>query len=44
MRTGLRQVILDIFIRHVVGWVLAERASAYLAEQLIADTVSRHDV
>ena len=37
-------VILDIFSRHVVGWLLAERECAELAEQLIADTVSRHDV
>jgi putative transposase len=37
-------VILDIFSRHVVGWMLAEREGADLAEQLIADTVSRHDV
>jgi transposase InsO family protein len=37
-------VILDIFSRHVVGWLLAERESAELAEQLIADAVSRHDV
>jgi transposase InsO family protein len=37
-------VILDIFSRHVVGWLLAERESAELAEQLIADSVSRHDV
>ena len=37
-------VILDIFSRHVVGWLIAERESAELAEQLIADTVSRHDV
>lgn len=37
-------VVLDIFSRHVVGWMLAERESADLAEQLIADTVSRHDV
>lgn len=37
-------VILDIFSRHVVGWMLAERESADLAEQLIADSVSRHDV
>ena len=33
-------VILDIFSRHVVGWLLAERESAELAEQLIADTVA----
>ena len=37
-------VILDIFSRHVVGWLIAERESAELAQQLIADTVSRHDV
>ena len=37
-------VILDIFSRHVVGWMLAERESAHLAEQLIAQTVARHDV
>lgn len=37
-------VILDIFSRHVVGWMLAERESAHLAEQLIAETVARHDV
>jgi putative transposase len=37
-------VILDIFSRHVVGWLIAERESAELAEQLIAETVARHDV
>jgi putative transposase len=37
-------VIMDIFSRHVVGWLIADRESAELAEQLIADTVSRHDV
>jgi len=37
-------VILDIFSRHVVGWLIAERESAELAEQLIAETVDRHDV
>jgi len=37
-------VILDIFSRHVVGWMVAERESAELAEQLIADSVSRHAV
>jgi putative transposase len=37
-------VILDIFSRYVVGWLIAERESAELAEQLIADTVGRHDV
>jgi putative transposase len=33
-------VILDIYSRYVVGWMIAHRESAELAEQLIADTVS----
>ena len=37
-------VILDIFSRYVVGWLIAPRESAELAEQLIAETVARHDV
>jgi len=37
-------VILDIFSRYVVGWLIAPRESAELAQQLIADTVSRHAV
>ncbi len=37
-------VILDIFSRYVVGWLLAERESAELAQQLIADSVARHDI
>ena len=37
-------VILDIFSRHVVGWLIAARESADLAEQLIAETVARHAV
>ena len=37
-------VILDIFSRHVVGWLIADRESAQLAQELIADTVSRHNV
>lgn len=37
-------VILDIFSRQVVGWLIAERESAELAEQLIAQTVARHDI
>jgi transposase InsO family protein len=37
-------VILDIFSRHVVGWMIAPRESAELAEQLIAETVARHDI
>ncbi len=37
-------VILDIFSRYVVGWLIAPHESAELAQQLIADTASRHDV
>ena len=37
-------VILDIFSRYVVGWTIAARESAELAEQLIADTVAKHDI
>lgn len=37
-------VILDIFSRHVVGWLIAERESAELATQMIGQTVARHDV
>lgn len=37
-------VILDIFSRCVVGWLIAPRESAELARQLIAQTVARHDV
>jgi putative transposase len=37
-------VILDIFSRYVVGWLLAPRECADLAQQLIAQTVARHDV
>ena len=37
-------MILDIFSRYVVGWMIAERESADLAEQLIAETVARHDI
>ena len=37
-------VILDIFSRYVVGWLIAPRESAELAQQLIAETVARHAV
>ena len=33
-------VILDIFSRYVVGWMIAPRESAQLAKQLIAQTVA----
>ncbi len=34
-------VILDIFSRYGVGWMIALRESAELAEQLIADTIAK---
>jgi len=37
-------VILDVFSRYVPGWMLAERQSAELAEQLIADTCSKQGI
>jgi putative transposase len=37
-------VILDIFSRSVVGWMIAPRESAQLAEQLIADTVDKQNI
>ncbi len=37
-------VILDIFSRLVVGWLIADREDAELAEQLVAETVARHDI
>lgn len=37
-------VILDIFSRHVVGWLIAHRESASLAKHLIAETVARHHI
>jgi putative transposase len=37
-------VVLDIFSRYVVGWMLAARESAELAEQLIAETVEKQNI
>ena len=37
-------VILDIFSRYVVGWMIAARESADLAELLIADTIAKQGV
>ncbi len=37
-------VILDIFSRYVVGWMLAPRESAALAERLIADTCAKQRI
>lgn len=37
-------VILDIFSRYVVGWMIALRELAQLAEQLIADTLQKQQI
>jgi transposase InsO family protein len=37
-------VILDIYSRYVVGWLIAHRESSKLAEQLIADTVEKENI
>lgn len=37
-------VILDIYSRYVVGWMLAERESARLAERLIEETIAKQEV
>lgn len=37
-------VILDVFSRYVVGWLIAERESASLAQELIATTCARQNI
>ena len=37
-------VILDVFSRYVVGWMIAEGESAALAEQLIAETCAKQGI
>jgi putative transposase len=37
-------VIIDIYSRYIPGWLLAKRESAELAEQLIAETIRKHNV
>ena len=37
-------MILDIFSRYVVGWLIAERECSELAKQLIEDTAQRQDI
>jgi len=37
-------VILDIFSRYVVGWMVADSESAVLAEKLIAETAARQNI
>jgi putative transposase len=44
MRHSHLYVILDIFSRYVVGWMVAHRETAELAEQLIADTIAKQRI
>jgi len=37
-------VVLDLFSRYVVGWLLAQRESAALAERLIAETCMKEQI
>jgi putative transposase len=37
-------VIIDIYSRYVVGWLIAERESAALAEKLLADTIVKQGI
>ncbi len=37
-------VILDVYSRYVVGWMVAHREHADLAERLIAETIAKQDV
>jgi putative transposase len=37
-------VIIDIFSRCVVGWLLADRESAELAEKLLAETITKQGI
>ena len=37
-------VVLDIYSRYVVGWLIADRECQELAKQLLSDTVQKHNV
>jgi putative transposase len=37
-------VIIDIYSRYVVGWLIAESEPAALAEKLLAETIAKHDI
>ena len=37
-------VLLDVFSRHVVGWMLAPNESAELGQNLITSSIEKHDV
>ena len=34
-------MIIDVYSRYIVGWLIANRESAELAEQLIAETCAK---
>jgi putative transposase len=36
--------ILDVYSRYVVGWMVAHRESAHLAERLIAETLAKQNI
>ncbi|MDP2340434.1 MAG: hypothetical protein Q8O67_05725 [Deltaproteobacteria bacterium] len=40
----LLYVVLDIFSRAVVGWMVAAKETAALASRLIEETSAKHDV
>jgi len=40
----LLYVLLDIFSRYVIGWLIAERESGCLAEELIAESCLRQQI
>ena len=37
-------VIIDIYSRYVVGWMVADREHRELAERLLADTIAKHGI
>lgn len=37
-------VIIDLFSRYIVGWMVAKKECQHLAAQLFAETVARHDI
>jgi putative transposase len=37
-------VIIDIYSRYVVGWMVADREHRELAEKLLADTIAKHGI
>jgi putative transposase len=37
-------VILDVYSRYVVGWMVAAREAAALAERLLAEAIAAHGV